>query len=89
MDFSTLPCLRPAGSQAAHHRDHQQERCVTGDGDAGCFQHHHPHPQHLYWGAAGGRFGGTGDDRSSHSRLSHEGGTESVVCSVAAGQLHG
>lgn len=41
----------PAGSEAAHHWHHQQERCPAGDGDAGRLQHHHPHSQHFYWGA--------------------------------------
>lgn len=61
---------KPAGSQAPDHRHHQQEGCFAGDGDAGRFQHHHPHPQHLHWGAAGGRARGTGDHRSPHNSFS-------------------
>lgn len=44
--------IPPAGPEAAHYWHHQQEGRAAGDGDAGCFQHYHPHPQHLYWRAA-------------------------------------
>lgn len=48
-----------SGSQAADHRHHESQGRPPGNGDVGCFQHDHPHPQHLRGGAAGGGPGGT------------------------------
>lgn len=61
----TASCVGCSGPEAAHHRHHQQEGRPAGDGDAGRLQHHHPRPQHLHWGAAGGRLRGTAQKERS------------------------